>query len=85
MDLHTTKLMISALKKLLKLVKIEKKIQILELDIEYPNKLLNDHDEKPFLVEGMNIRKVEKLVPNFKVKKTYVIRIIKDSRKYLEP
>ena len=37
--------------------------------------LHENHNEKPFLVEKMKIKRVEKLVPNLKRKKRHVVHI----------
>ena len=58
-----------------KLVKKDKKGYILKVDVEYPKGLHKNHNELPFLAERMKIGKVEKLVPNLKDKKTYVVHI----------
>ena len=58
-----------------KLLKKDKKAYILEVDVEYPKELHKNHNELPFLAERMKIGKVEKLVPNLKDKKTYVVHI----------
>ena len=42
---------------------------LLEVDVEYPKELHKNHDELPFLTERMKIGKVEKLVPNLKIKR----------------
>ena len=36
----------------------------LEVDVQYPKKLLNLHNDLPFLPERMKIEKVEKLLAN---------------------
>ena len=36
----------------------------LEVDVQYPEKLLNLHNDLPFLPERMKIEKVEKLLAN---------------------
>ena len=58
-----------------KLVKKDKKGYILEVDVDYPKGLHKKHNELPFLPEKMKIHKVEKLVPNLKDKKNYVVHI----------
>ena len=58
-----------------KLVKKDKKGYILEVDVDYPEKLHEKHNELPFLPEKMKIHKVEKLVPNLRGKKKYVVHI----------
>ena len=42
--------------------------------MEYPKELEN-HNHVPFLMEKMKIGRVEKLVPNLKDKKGYVVHI----------
>ena len=41
----------------------------------YPKKLRENHNELPFLVEKMKIEREEKLAPNLKDKKGYVVLI----------
>ena len=41
----------------------------------YPKELHENHNELPFLAEKMKIKRVEKLVPNLKCKKRYVVHI----------
>ena len=48
---------------------------ILEVDISYSRELHNPHNDLPFMCERMEINGVEKLVPNFRDKKIYVIHI----------
>ena len=72
MDFHWEKVDITP-EKIDKLVKKDKKAYILEVDVEYPKELHKNHNELPFLAERMKIVKVEKLVPNLKDKKTYVV------------
>ena len=43
--------------------------------MKYPKELHKDHNELPFLVEKMKIKRVDKLVPNLKRKKRYVVQI----------
>ena len=57
------------------LVKKDKKGYILEIDVEYPKELHENHNELLFLAEKMKIGIGEKLVPNLKDKKGYVIHI----------
>ena len=47
----------------------QKKIYVLEADVEYPKELHKNHNELPFLAERMKIGKVEKLVPSKDVQK----------------
>ena len=48
---------------------------LLELDVSYPKVLHNPHNDLPFMCERMEINGVEKLVPNLRDKKNYVIHI----------
>ena len=48
---------------------------LLEVDVSYPKELHNQHNDLPFMCERMEINGVEKLVPNLKDKKNYVIHI----------
>ena len=48
---------------------------ILELDVSYPKELHNPHNNLPFMCKRMEINGVEKLVPNLRNKKNYVIHI----------
>ena len=48
---------------------------ILEVDVSYPKELHNPHNDLPFMFERMEINGVEKLVPNLRDKKSYVIHI----------
>ena len=41
--------------------------------MKYPKELHENHNELPFLTDRMKIGRVEKLVPNLKVKKGYVV------------
>ena len=43
--------------------------------MKYPKGLHENHNELPFLVEKMKIGREEKLVPNLKRKKGYVVHI----------
>ena len=54
------------------LVKKDKRGYLLDVDVKYPKELHENHNELPFLVEKMKIRREEKLVPNLKHKKRYV-------------
>ena len=58
-----------------KLVKKDKKAYLLKADVEYPKELHENHNELPFLAERMKIGREEKLVPNLKDKKGYVVHI----------
>ena len=48
---------------------------VLEVDVSYPKELHNSHNDLPFMCERMEINGVEKLVPNLRDKKGYVIHI----------
>ena len=48
---------------------------VLEVDVSYPKDLHNSHNDLPFMCERMEINGVEKLVPNLRDKKNYVIHI----------
>ena len=48
---------------------------LLEVDVRYPTDLHDSHSDLPFMCDKMKINKVEKLVPNLKDKKNYVIHI----------
>ena len=48
---------------------------LLEVDISYPKELHNSHNDLPFMCERVEINGVEKLVPNLRDKKSYVIQI----------
>ena len=47
----------------------------LEVDVHYPRKLHDYHNDLPFMCECMAINGVEKLIPNLYYKKRYVIHI----------
>ena len=48
---------------------------ILEVDVRYPKELHNPHNDLPFMCERIEINRLEKLVPNLRYKKNYVIHI----------
>ena len=48
---------------------------LLEVDVSYPKELHIPHNDLPFMCERMEINGVEKLVPNLRNKKNYVIHI----------
>ena len=48
---------------------------ILEVDVSYPKDLHDSHNDLPFMCERMEINGVEKLVPDLRDKKSYVIHI----------
>ena len=55
--------------------KNDNKGYILEVDVDYPNKLQNLHSDLPFLPERLVINNTKKLVCNLKDKKNYVVHI----------
>ena len=57
------------------LVKKGMKGYLLEVDVEYPKELHENHNELPFLAERMKTGKVEKLVTKVKDKKGYTVHI----------
>ena len=61
------------LKKIDELLKKDKRGYLLEVDVKYPKELRENHNELPFLIQKMKIKKVEKLMPNLKLKKRYVV------------
>ena len=48
---------------------------LLEVDVKYPTDLHDSDNDLPFMCDKMKINKVEKLVPNLRDKKNYVIHI----------
>ena len=46
---------------------------ILEVDLEYPEKLHDKHNEYPLAPERIKVNKVEKLIPNLNDKEKYVV------------
>ena len=48
---------------------------LLEVDVKYPTDFHDFHNDLPFMCNKMKINKVEKLLPNHKDKKNYVIHI----------
>ena len=48
---------------------------LLEVDVRYPTDLHDSHNDLSFMCDKMKINKVEKLVPNLKDKKNYMIHI----------
>ena len=48
---------------------------ILEVEVSYPKDLHDSHNDLPFMCERMEINGVEKLAPNLRDKKSYVIHI----------
>ena len=58
-----------------RLAKHGSKGYLLEVDVKYPKKLHDLHNDLPFMREKMKINKVGKLVPNLYDKKKYVIHV----------
>jgi len=56
---------------------------ILEVDLEYPKKLHDLHNEYPLAPERIEIKKIEKLIPNLNEKKKYVLHH-KNLKQYLD-
>ena len=54
-----------------------KKGHLLQVDVEYSKELHENHNEVPFLEEKIKIGKEEKLVPNLRDKKGYVVQFKK--------
>ena len=57
------------------LVKKGERGDLTEIDVKYPKGLYENHNEVPILVQKMKIEREEKLVPNLKDKKGYVVHI----------
>ena len=57
------------------LVRKDMKGYLLEVDVEYPKELRENYNELPFLQDRMKIGKEEKLVPNLRDKKGYLVHI----------
>ena len=57
------------------MAKLKNKGYLLEVDVSYPRSLHNSHHDLPFMCEKMVIGGVEKLIPNLRDKKNYVIHI----------
>ena len=55
--------------------KNDSKGYILDVDVDYPNKLQNLHSDLPFLLEWMVINNTKKLVCNLNDKKNYIVQI----------
>ena len=55
--------------------KNDNKGYILDIDVDYPNKLQNLHSDLPFLPERMVINNTKKLVCNLNDKKNYIVHI----------
>ena len=55
--------------------KNDNKGYILEVDVDYPNKLQNIHSDLPFLHERIVINNTKKLVCNLNDKKNYIVHI----------
>ena len=61
--------------KISQLAKCKSKGYTLEVDVRYPRKLHDSHNDLPFMCKRMKINGVEKLIPNWYDKKRYVIHI----------
>ena len=61
--------------KISKLAQCKSKGYLLEVDVRYPKKLHDSHNDLPFMCERMKINGVEKLIPNLYDKKRYIIHI----------
>ena len=61
--------------KISEFAKCKSKGYILEVDVRYPWKLHDCHNDLPFMCKRMKINGVEKLIPNLYDKKRYVIHI----------
>ena len=59
----------------LELVEKDKKGYLLEVDVKYPKKLHEIHNGLPLLVEKTKIKMLEKLMPNLKRKRRYLVHI----------
>ena len=73
MDLNEIMEKTLPLKKIDELFKKDKRGYLLEVDMKYPKELHENHNELSFLIQKMKIKKVEKLMPNLKRKKRYVV------------
>ena len=62
---------------------LENKGYIFEVDLEYPSKLWEDHNDYPLAPEKMIVNGVEKLICHFKPRKNYVVHY-RNLRQYLE-
>ena len=58
-----------------RLAKYNIKGYLLEVDVRYPKKLHDLHNDLPFMCGKMKINGVEKLVPNLNDKEKYVVHI----------
>ena len=61
--------------KISQLAKRKSKGYILEVNIRYPRKLHDSHNDLSFMCERMKISGVKKLIPNLYDKKRYVIHV----------
>ena len=55
--------------------KNDNKGYILDVDVDYPNKLQNLHSDLPFLPERMVVNNTKKLVYNLNDKKNFIVHI----------
>ena len=51
------------------------KIYVLEVDVNYPKKLIDLHKDLPFLPEKKKVNKIEKLICDIEDKEKYVVHI----------
>ena len=56
-------------------MKKDKTGYLLEVDVEHPKEQHDNHNELPLLAKRMKIGREEKLVPNLKNKKGYIVHI----------
>ena len=75
MDFYGRKQRALHLKKIDEFVKKDKTGYLLEVDVEYLKGLHENRNELPLLAERMKIKREEKLVPNLRDKKGYIVQI----------
>jgi len=56
---------------------------ILEVDLEYPKRLHDLHNDYPLAPERLMLNRVEKLIPNLRDKKNYVLHY-RNLKQYLD-
>ena len=56
---------------------------ILEVDLEYPKKLHDLHNDHPLAPERITVNRIEKLIPNLADKKKYILHC-KNLKQYLD-
>ena len=57
------------------LAKLKNKGYLLEVDVSHPRSLYDSHNDLPFMCEKISMNGVEKLVPNLRSKRFYIIHI----------